>query len=268
MSKRSIEQGPNGPTKKKAKYNYAKAQTHLEPNTKGIYVSCDRGKEGRAKLEIIDLLEDKYEELLQKKVFSPIIEDAEDEKELDFEEQMKKELLDLQKSKTDKKVSPFVFVELQMECLLFIKVHRTIDPVVLVLEILKDAFENNAKKTRYCSKIIPISDSCSASEENLQKLIERVIGKQDLKSEQKENIAFSVDITRRLFQVLERDHIMKITTGKLRELNPKITINYKSFDKLLLVQCFKSNIGISVVDEQHWKDYKKFNLNQIFASKK
>lgn len=268
MTKRSVEQSSNGPAKKKTKYNYAKVQTHLEPNTKGVYVSCDRGKESRAKLEIIDLLEDKYEELLEKKIFGPITDDIEDSKELDFEEQMKKELLELKKSKTDKKINPFVFIDLQMECLLFIKVHKTIDPVVLVMEIFKDAFENNIKKTRYCSKIIPISDSCSASEENLQKLIERVLEKQDLKSEQKENIVFSVDITRRLFQVLERDHIMKITTSKLREINPKISINYKSFDILLIVQCFKSNIGISVVNEQNWKDYKKLNLNQIFASKK
>lgn len=264
MGKRTLERGSNDPTKK-PKFNYSKAQNHLEPNTKGVYISCDRGKESRAKLEIIDLLEEKYEELLEKKIFKPINEDVEEDKELDFEEQMKKELLDLKKAKTDKKINPFVFIDLQMECLLFIKFHRCIDPVVLVLEILKDAFENDIKRTRYCSKIIPITDSCSASEENLNKLIENVYKKQNLPAEP---TVFSVDITRRLFQVLERDHIMKISTAKLRELNPNITINYKSYDKLLIVQCFKSNIGISIVSEQQWKDYKKFNLNQIFETKK
>lgn len=266
MGKRSAESSTEKPTKK-PKYNYAKAQTHLEPNTKGVYVSCDRGKESRARIEIIDLLEEKYEELLKKKIFKPINgdEEVEEEKELDFEEQMKKEMLDLKKSKIDKKINPFVFIELQVECLLFIKFHRSIDPVVLVLEILKDAFENDVKRTRFCSKVIPISDSCSASEENLKKLIESVYNKQNVP---KEPITFSVDITRRMFQVLERDHIMKVTTGKLRELNDKLTINYKQYNKLIVIQCFKSNIGISIVNEQHWKDYKKFNLNQIFESKK
>ena len=56
MGKRSTEQNSEQPTKK-PKYNYAKAQTHIEPNTKGVYVSCDRGKESRARIEIIDLLE-------------------------------------------------------------------------------------------------------------------------------------------------------------------------------------------------------------------
>jgi len=87
MGKRTLERGSNDPTKK-PKFNYSKAQNHLEPNTKGVYISCDRGKESRAKLEIIDLLEEKYEELLEKKIFKPINEDVEEDKELDFEEQM------------------------------------------------------------------------------------------------------------------------------------------------------------------------------------
>ena len=283
MGKRAAEGDANKATTKKPKYNYSKIQTHLEPNTRGIYVSCDRGKEFRAKQEILDLFEDKYEELLAQNVFKPLEsngkEDEEEEKEkdgdgeekeLDFEEQMKREMSDLsKKSKQDvKRGSLFQFIELQMECMLFVKVHRTIDPLVLTLAVLEDAEKNNVKRTRYISKLIPIVDSCSATEENFASLLTSVFNKQKEEHKNDEGKVYSVDITRRLFKVIERDDIMRIATGKLRELDPEITINYKEYDKHLIIQCFKANMGISIVNKSDWQKYKKFNLTQIFENKK
>ena len=283
MGKRTAEGDANKATIKKPKYNYSKIQTHLEPNTRGIYVSCDRGKEFRAKQEILDLFEDKYEELLAQNVFKPLEsngkEDEEEEKgkdgdgeekELDFEEQMKREMSDLSKKSNQdvKRGSLFQFIELQMECMLFVKVHRTIDPLILTLAVLEDAEKNNVKRTRYISKLIPIVDSRSATEENFASLLTSVFNKQREEHKNDHGKVYSVDITRRLFKVIERDDIMRIATGKLRELDSEITINYKEYDKLLIIQCFKANMGISIVNKSDWQKYKKFNLTQIFETKK
>ncbi|XBW35536.1 hypothetical protein QEN19_001111 [Hanseniaspora menglaensis] len=304
MSKRASDSDSKKNGSKKAKYNHSKPQTHLEPNTRGIYISCDRGKEFRAKQEILDLFEDKYEELLEKKVFVAVEgtengnEDAEEtnKSDLDIEEQLKLEMDDLKKkNKQDvKRGSLFQFIELQMECLFFVKVHKTIDPVVLTLAVLEDAKMNNVKRTRYVSKIMPIMDSCSASKENFDKVLTSVYSKFNRSQENKnveenrnaeeksensegetsslgeknqEAVIYSVDITRRLFKVIERDDIMRMATGKLRELNSSLAINYKEFDNLLIIQCFKSNIGFSIVKQKDWLAYKKFNLTQIFESK-
>lgn len=277
MVKRAAENAESSKSNfKKAKYNYSKSQTHLEPNTKGIYISCDRGKESKAKQEILDVLEDKYEELLEKNVFEPISNTGEDKnnggdsEELDLEEQLKREISELkEKSKQDvKRGSLFQFIELQMECLFFVKVHRTINPVTLTLSVLEDAEKNEAKRTRYVSKMIPIMDSCSASKENFDSLLTSVFNKEREQNTDDDAKIYSVDITRRMFKIIERDDIMKMATGKLRELDTEIKINYKEYQKLLIVQCFKANIGVSIVNKEAWEKYKKFNLNQIFESKK
>lgn len=277
MGKRAAENtDSNKSNVKKAKYSYSKSQTHLEPNTKGIYISCDRNKESKAKQEILDVLEDKYEELLEKKVFEPISSTSEEknsgseEEELDLEEQLKREISELkEKSKQDvKRGSLFQFIELQMECLLFVKVHRTINPVTLALSVLEDAEKNEVKRTRYVSKMIPIMDSCSASKENFDALLTSVFNKERKQNKDEDAKVYSVDITRRMFKIIERDDIMKMATGKLRELDSEIKINYKEYQKLLIIQCFKANIGVSIVNKDDWEKYKKFNLNQISESKK
>lgn len=288
MSKRGRDDSKGNNRKR-----YKVVQTTLDPNTSGIYVTCTRSKERSAASELMALLEDKAEEYYGEEL-KALQEDAlegdegkeestndqanKDEsfekEELSIEEQVQKELQELKDNKTQfydaKKKKPVLQqIDLQTECLVFIKTRKPIAPEEFVHNIIKDMAnpDDLHKRTRFVQKFTPVTDSCHASMEELGKLCDRVLPKH-FHQEGTESLKFAVEINKRNFNTMDKMEMIKFIAGyvgKQGSLDHKVDL--KNYDKLVLLQCFKNNIGMCVVDKDYRIDYKKYNIQELFQQK-
>lgn len=188
-------------------------------------------------------------------------DEDEEEEELSIEDAIKKELQELQPTKDNTKKEPFTFIDLGCECVVFCKTRKPIDPVEFVTKICQESFESKIKTTRYTQKLTPISFSVSASIEELEKLAKKVLAPHFHKEEGQEPVSFAIKVSSRNFNTIDKmDIIKKIAECVGRDHGHKVDL--KNYNKLILVECFKNNIGMSVVE--NYDKYQKFNLQQIF----
>lgn len=213
-----------------------------------------------------------------------INEDEDDQQEkgkdategLSIEEEVNRELSQLNGPKDssnqgqDKHKEILKFIDLSCECVIFCKTRRPVVPENFVKSIMEDLVDpsNMAKRTRYIQKLTPITYSCSASMEQLGKLASKVLQPHFHDPSITEDYKFAVEVTRRNFNTLERgDIIKKVVSEVLNGSEHNHQIDLKNFHKLVIVECFKNNIGMSVVDSDYITKFRKYNVQQIYEKK-
>lgn len=232
----------------------------IDPNASGIYATCNRGKEQQCRKELIDLFSDKAEEYFNLDELNEESETEKNDKELSIEEKIQKELNDMQESKGTKKeiLKP---IDLGCECLVFIKTRRPIEPATFVERICEEFSESKTKATRYTQKLSPITFSVTPTMEEVKKLAERVLGPHFHKKTDQKPYKFAIQVSKRNFNTLQKPDIIKAiaeTVGR----DHGHSVDLKNYDKLIMVECYKSNIGMSVVN--NYDRLERFNLQQIF----
>ena len=285
MAKRSRKDSKGGIVKR-----YKVVKSTLDPNTSGIYITCARNKEKAAASEILSIFEEKVEEYYSDELNAmnsaspdgsgsieieskePVT--TESKKEISIEEELQQELEGLKNHKTTivdtKKNKPILEqIDLQTECLVFVKTRKPIVPEKFVHRIIRDLADPHdlRKRTRFVQKLTPITDSCHASMEELAKLCERVLP-QHFHKEEMVPVKFAVEINKRNFSTMDKMEMIKYIAGfvgKQGSLEHKVDL--KNYDKLVLLQCFKNNIGMCVVDKDYRTDYKKYNVQELFEMK-
>lgn len=239
----------------------------VEPNTSGIYATCNRGREQQCRKELMNLFSEKIEEYYTKEQLENAENDEEDEVEdaepLSIEDQIKKELSELKENKQSKKTL-LVPIELGCECMVFIKTRRPIDPETFVERICSESAESRIKNTRYTQKLTPVQFSVTPTLEELKKLAARVLGPHFHKSEGQKPVKFAIQVNRRNFNSLERPLIIR-TIAESVGRDHGHSVDLKAYEKLILVECYKSNIGMSVADR--YDELDKYNLQQIFEKR-
>ncbi|CCH42573.1 THUMP domain-containing protein 1 [Wickerhamomyces ciferrii] len=261
MGEKRRNNGGRGQDRKK---KYKVATGIIDPQTSGIYATCNRHHEKQCEKELKLLFDDKFEQFYKDVGVEEDEDSKGEEEELSIEESIKRELEGLQqpKEKDPTKKEPFQFIDLGCECVVFVKTRKPVDPTFLVEKICEEAFESKIKNTRYTQKLTPITWSSSASIEELTKLAKHVLAPhfhQD--KEIQKPLSFAVKVSSRNFNTIEKmDIITKIAECVGRDHGHKVDL--KKFDKLILVECFKNNIGMSVVN--NYEKYQKYNLQQIF----
>ncbi|EGW30009.1 uncharacterized protein SPAPADRAFT_158333 [Spathaspora passalidarum NRRL Y-27907] len=228
----------------------------LDPNTSGVYATCNRNKETQCRNELINLFNEKIPEYFN--VNEGGEEDEEEEqKKLSIEDKIKLELAELKETKADL-LKP---IELDVECLIFIKTKKPVNPVELVQRLCQESYDSKVKTTRYTQKLSPVTDSCSASKEELKNLAKRVLAPHFHSGDQQQPVKFAIQISKRNFNTLKKDEMIKTIAECIgHDYNHKVDL--KDYDKLIVVECYKNNIGMSVVE--NYQKYSKFNLQQIF----
>lgn len=195
--------------------------------------------------------------------------------ELSIEEQLNKELAEMKKSsssktKDEKKKDVLQFIDLDCECVIFCKTRRPIEPEKFVKHIIEDLADpqNLVKTTRYISKLTPITNSCSASVEQLSKLADEVLKPHFHDENNKASYKFAVEVSRRNFNTIPKMDIINQIVGKVTAGGKyQHKVDLKMYDKLILVECFKNNIGMAVVDGDYQTKYRKYNIQQIYENK-
>ncbi|GAV54645.1 hypothetical protein ZYGR_0AN01130 [Zygosaccharomyces rouxii] len=202
--------------------------------------------------------------------------DGDEDEGLSIEDEVKRELSQLNVPKDssnhgqDRPKEILKFIDLSCECVIFCKTRRPVVPEQFVKSIMEDLAEpsNMAKRTRYIQKLTPITYSCSASMEQLGNLAAKVLQPHFHDPRVTQDYKFAVEVTRRNFNTLERgDIIKKVVSEVLNGSEHNHEIDLKNFDKLILVECFKNNIGMSVVDSDYITKFRKYNVQQIYEKK-
>lgn len=260
MGKRKNDSGGGNRNKK------YKVSGFIDPNTSGVFATCNRGREQGCRKELMNIFSEKIDQWYpdwQDNLEEEPSEDApENDKELSVEDKIKKELAEMESAKTgDKKGKTLLQpIDLGCECLVFIKTKKPVDPAELVHRLCEESATTKAKNTRFTQKLTPITYSVSASMEELVKLAAKVL-KPHFHQQDQKPVSFAIQVTRRNFNTIEKDDIIKTIANCVgRDHGHKVDL--KKYEKLIMVECYKNNIGMSVVSD--YLRYEKFNLQQIF----
>jgi tRNA acetyltransferase TAN1 len=238
----------------------------IDPNTSGVYATCNRGKEQQCRKELMNLFTEKIEtyfDLSQADAEADVeAEDGDGDGNggsMSIEDQIQKELADLNqaKSSSTQLLTP---IELGCECLVFIKTRKPVVPETLVERIVEECYNTSVKTTRYTQKLTPITFSVSPTVEEIRKLAKRVLEPHFHTKDQKP-YKFAIQVSRRNFNVIPKDTIIK-TIAECVGRDHGHKVDLKDYDKLIMVECYKSNLGMSVVN--NYLKYEKYNLQQIF----
>lgn len=281
MGKRKQEHKKGNRTKK------FKISGFIDPNTSGVYATCNRGKERACINELTNLLNEKAGEYFDLELIkndtdkksetetetgnedgkeqtqsqNGNLEAAkEDKRELTIEEQIRQEVEEIKDAKNPK-TSLLSAIELDCECLVFIKTKKPIEPEILVKKLVEESMETKQKTTRYTQKLTPITYSVSPSLEEIKKLAKRVLSPHFHQPENQKPYKFAIQVTRRNFNTIEKTSIIK-TVAECVGRDHGHSVDLKNYDKLILIECYKTNVGMSVVED--YEKYYKFNLQQLY----
>ncbi|KAL3232398.1 tRNA acetyltransferase TAN1 [Nakaseomyces bracarensis] len=258
-TKRGNDGGDNKRVKK-----FKVASGFLDPGTSGLYATCSRRKERQAIQELAGVLEEKIEEIYGE--ISQDDDDKDNEDKLSIEDEIAKELKELKEKKEDQDKKQLLKpIDLSCECVVFFKTRKPVVPTELVKNVIEDFGnpENMEKRTRYIQKLTPITYSCNATKEQFQKLIDQII-EPVFKTEK--IFKFAVEVTRRNFNTMERMDIINQVVGSVMKLGDH-KVDLKAYDKVIMVECFKNNIGMSILDSDYSQKYKKYNVQQLYEAK-
>ena len=233
----------------------------LEPNTAGIYATCPRGKEKQCRQELMTVLSEKITEYFD----LPENDDnkSEETNALSIEEKIQQELSEMKEADKNTKANYLQPIDVDIECVVFIKTRKPVDPVMLVEKYAQECYDSGVKTTRNTQKLTPISDSCRATtdpEDHLKDLARRVLAPHFHASDRKP-VKFAIQVSKKNFDTLTSEVIIKAVAETVGRDHGH-TVDLKNYDKLIIVECYKNNIGMSVVE--NYLKYSKFNLQQIY----
>lgn len=237
----------------------------LDPGTSGLYATCTRRKERQAIQELSAVLEEKIEELYVEQL-NGVNSEKSDEEGLSVEDEIAKELKELKEKKEDQDKKQLLKpIDLGCECVVFFKTRKPVVPTYLVKKVIEDFSDpkSKEKRTRYIQKLTPITSSCNATKEQFQKLIDQII--EPIFGTDK-TYKFAVEVTRRNFNTMERMDIINQVVGSVMKMGAH-KVDLKNFDKVVMVECYKNNIGMSVLDGDYSETYKKYNVQQLYEAK-
>lgn len=282
---------------------YTKSR-NIEPFWSGIYVTCPRGKEPKCKHEVATVLKE-YSEEFYGKLQVDNSDEHDDEaakeeeqdkpKEDNVEDAIAKELAELQdenkpnKDKANTEKQLFEPMEIGCECVIFVRTRKPIDPVDLVTRICNDLINGSrVRRFRFAQRMTPVSSTATANFDGLDRLLNQVAkpvffhqGKPQTfairPSLRNHNAMDKMEIIHRTAKFIITAPINPETTEEgtaeakqeekqLTEDTPKNSVDLKNYDKMVLIECYKSSIGMAIVGPEYERDYHRFNLEKIFTT--
>ena len=74
-------------------------------------------------------------------------------------------------------------------------------------------------------------------------------------------IKFAIQVSKRNFNQLQSDGIIKAVAEAVGQ-NHGHSVDLKTYEKLIIVECYKNSVGIGVADD--FLKFSRFNLQQIY----
>lgn len=286
------------------KHRQSSIRTFSQPSAmcagdKGIFMTCDKGCEKKALLELHDILQDYLEsrgidasgEPKQQKAPEDGSSDkpiASDENQYGgIEADIASELAEMRgkdQPGTDVKgppnSKPMQMITLDIPCVSFLRLppKSALDPVEIVHKLCLDAVKPDSKqRCRYVRRLTPVTYLAKVLRQGLETASEEVLPphfgpdeRGDIKS-----VKFAIRPTVRENEQLDRDLIIKPVANRVQELGKDShKVDLKGYDKAVVVEVYRGWLGMCVVDntstgnyEHGYERLKRFNLAEIYAGR-
>ncbi|BEI83990.1 hypothetical protein CcaverHIS002_0405940 [Cutaneotrichosporon cavernicola] len=212
----------------------------------GIVVTAVQNKEMIAEREIIDALEAAADELYP----GTGAGEEEEEEEGDIEDMLKKELEGAGGAQ-DASVASVPCV--QARYLLYINVLPPLDPIALVRYIIERCERTARCSFRFIQRLTPVSATSHADMDGLRRIAAEALAGPFSGGPKK----FAIQVATRNSNALERLQMIKAVAEEVNKLSPKHKVDLKNPDRTVMIELFKTALGISVVED--FEKYKKFN---------
>ncbi|KAG5647346.1 hypothetical protein DXG03_000414 [Asterophora parasitica] len=227
----------------------------------GIWVSCVKGKERQAVAECYDLFDAVASEMwpLENKNQGADSDSNDDEdNDLSIEDQIANEVSAMKKPKVEPR---FVNCQTNTPCVVFITCKAPVDPVKLVVRLVKDVEATGVVRSRCIYRLVPVSGSCGANLPEIQGLCRKVLQPFFLQHPDKK-FKYKIELRMRNHSVISRPELIEHVAKCVPEGH---TVELTNPEMFILVEVFKSVCGISVVENYY--DLQKFNMTEIANSK-
>ena len=176
--------GPKGRATKRRRVEGGEHQRHrarlvsvLEtPDASGVFMSCARGKERKAALDLVDVLNEVRRALTQHA--HALYGDehthgtAHTPQPDDIEAQIRGELAALRAPRRSARITP---LETDTECLGFVQCTPPVDAARLVTRYLEDVLHTGESRSRYVQRLAPVSALCRAEVDAIRTAATRVL---------------------------------------------------------------------------------------------
>ncbi|KAJ5591125.1 hypothetical protein N7450_005097 [Penicillium hetheringtonii] len=289
--KRSMPQ--DAASSKRRKGPPPKQRINIDAGDAGIFVTCDMGREGKCKAEVLDILS----EILEKSEEKPPNEEDEDSDDGDIEAQIQRELAGMQPVKDKTKKRPVEVTRLEMPCVLFARIDSSVDPVELVHRLCTEAQDNpQTKRSRYIKRMTPVVSIRKTLSVELEPFIKEMLRPhfhsggdrrrwvitllkrklllvyaaiETLLQLAKKGshrrlglhlLIFAIRPTIRGNNKFKRDDLIK-TIAEI--VGPEHSVDLTNYDLTILVEVSQNLMGMSVVQSDYDK-LKRYNLAEIY----
>ncbi|RJE21713.1 THUMP domain protein [Aspergillus sclerotialis] len=238
--------------RKKGNQSWRKPQGQIETGDSGVFVTCDMGREGKCTAEVLD-------------IFSQAIEERNDgekgqeseEDEDDIEAQIRKEVEGLKPGKD--KPRKFQSIKVDVPCLTFVRLDKSIDPVELTHRLCVEARANPEKKrSRWIKRIIPVTSIRKTLSVDLEAFAKEILKPHFHSGGPPKKYAIRPSV--RNNSTFNRDTVIKTVASAV---GPGHRVDLKNYDLIILVDIVQNIIGMSVVGSDY-DQLKRFNLAELY----
>ncbi|EWC45230.1 hypothetical protein DRE_05957 [Drechslerella stenobrocha 248] len=251
-----------GQRNKRSKHFYMNANKHIEPDWNGIFATCDMGRESRCVAELYRLFEEYADKIYGPEDAGPADgaqdqtrNEAEDDPGDDIETAIAAEVQSIN-AKRQNKAKRITSIRLDTQCLIFFHTRAPVDPTELVASIFKDMEETRERKTRFTNRLTPITKTCKANYEDLEKMAKEVLEPHFHKGQT--GVKFAIRPNLRDHNVMNRDEIIKTVA---RTVGSEHKVDLKHYELLIIVEVHRNICGVSVVRD--FEHYKRFNMAKV-----
>lgn len=241
----------------------------IEVGDQGVWATCMKAKEGKATEELKVLFETMAEKFYNIKPAAEAELDDEEDEEEDIEAAIAREVAGLAPTQPGGKPKLFQPVFLDVQCVLFFKIGKEIDPVDFCERIAEEAVENpKGRKHRFLNRLSPMSKMGKATEEGLKETGRDVLGKVfrladdgNEEGKAKEKVSYAIRPTIRNHSQLKRNVVIDAVANLIHD-DHKVDLSKP--DKTILVEVYQNVCGLAVVDNK-WDELKRYNLNELYT---
>lgn len=174
---------------------------------------------------------------------------------------MKKEVQEIKEAKHE--LRRFQNTNTKAKNLIFIRTTLP-DPSQLAHAILADLWETQVQKSRFAIRLLPISGTCRAEEDDVKRLGKELF-MPIFQTKFGEGYYFSITVKIRNNNGLSRDSVIPALAGIIMELNPLHRVSHEKPDYVILVEVIQSVCCIGIVKD--FIKFRKYNMQEVVKAR-
>ncbi|XP_041473949.1 THUMP domain-containing protein 1-like [Lytechinus variegatus] len=262
-----MSQGKKKSYYRKSAASYRKQDRMLQSGMKGILITCS-GNESKCVKEAYNLLNEYADQLYGPETCPDDKQETIDgENESDEEEEDISDLLDKEvnalKVQHQSKVKRFRSARTGTKNVIFIQT-TGVDPHTLVMHILTDLDKTKTKKTRNIQRMLPVSHTCKAFEDKIEKTAQEMIFPVFLASDAIDS-SFCIMFKARNNNKIKKEPIVQLLAPLVTQGSSHIhKVDFNSPDHIVMVDVMGGMCCLSILKD--YNRFKKYNLHLVASS--